>query len=75
MSQYLAIVPTAYEIYAIGSTEAEAKRKALGAALEWLQMGGVEYEHGKQYKTQAQVEEWLGCNVFQFSDLGVAQEG
>lgn len=73
--KFLAVVPTYYEIYAVGATEHEARRKALNAALEWLRMGKTEFEPGKPYTTQKQVEEWLGCNVFPISSEGIAQEG
>lgn len=72
---YLAIVPTAYEIYAVGATEEEAKQKALEAALEWLVMREAEMERGKPYISTAEVEEYLGCNVYPISSEGVAQEG
>lgn len=72
---YLAVVPTAYEIYAVGATEAEAKKRALEAALEWLVMGEAEMERGKPYISTAEVEEYLGCNVYPISEFGIAQEG
>lgn len=72
---FLAVVPTAYEIFAVGSTETEAKKKALDAALEWLKMGETEFERGQPYETIEQVEEWLGCNVYPLSIYGVGQEG
>lgn len=72
---YLAVVPTAYEIYAVGATEEEAKKRALDAALEWLVMGEAEMERGKPYINTKEVEEYLGCNVYPISDQGVAQEG
>ena len=73
-TQFLAIVPTYYEIYAVGSTEEEAKSKALTVAMEWLALRAVEYENDIRYTTTAEVEEQLGCNVFPIID-GVAQEG
>lgn len=72
---YLATVETAYQIYAIGATEAEAKQRALDAALEWLVMGEAEMERGKPYISTEEVEEYLGCNVYPISSMGVAQEG
>lgn len=73
--KFLAVVPTAYEIYAVGATEQEAKDRALTAALEWLVMGEAEMEIGKPYISTEEVEEYLGCNVFPISSFGVAQEG
>jgi len=67
--KYLAVVPTDYEIYAVGETEAKAKRAALKAAKEWLGNLGV------QYKSLKELEEWLGCNVYPISEFGIAQEG
>lgn len=66
---YLAVVPTDYEIYAVGETEAKAKRAALKAAKEWLDRRDV------KYKSLKELEEWLGCNVYPISEFGVAQEG
>jgi predicted RNase H-like HicB family nuclease len=73
--KFLAVVPTAYEIYAVGTTEAEAKKLALEAALEWLVMGEAEMERGIPYVNVKEVEEYLGCNVYPISEFGVAQEG
>ena len=72
---FLAVVPTDYEIYAVGATEHEAKRKALSAAREWVNARFVADGEPIPYKTNKQVEEWLGCNVYPLSDLGVGQEG
>lgn len=67
--KYLAVVPTAYTIYAVANTEKKAKSLALNAAREWLAMGGV------KYKSLKELEEWLGCNVYPLSVDGVGQEG
>ena len=72
--QFLAIVPTAYEIYAVADTEEKAKKLALDAALEWLVMGEAEKERGIPYINTDEVEEYLGCNVYQLNN-GVGQEG
>lgn len=73
--QYLAIVPTSYEIYAVANTEAKAKRLALKAALEFLSPYNGEFKDGVKYRSMKDVEEQLGCNVYPLSTLGVGQEG
>lgn len=72
---FLAVVPTDYEIYAVASTEEEAKTKALNAAREWVNARFVADGLQPRYKDNAEVEEWLGCNVFPLSIYGVGQEG
>lgn len=56
---YLATVYTNYETHAIGETEAKAKQAALKSAKAWLLARGV------KYKSLKEIEETLGCNVFE----------
>lgn len=66
--QFLAVVPTSYEIFAVADTEAKAKKLALKAAHEWIEMSGVHTD----VKT---ILAELGCNVYPLSSFGVGQEG
>lgn len=71
---YLAKIDTYYTTYAIADTEAKAKRIALKSAFDWLTARGAEMEAGKPYKTLKQVEEYLGCSVWQIEPNTAIQE-
>jgi hypothetical protein len=73
--QYLAIVPTRYETYAVAGTEKEAKRKALTSAREWVNAQFAKDGVQPFYKTNAEVEDYLGVGVYELDENGLAREG
>jgi hypothetical protein len=68
MRLYLAVVATDYTTYAIADSEAKARRLALSSAKKWLESRGV------KYKSLAEVEEWLGCNIHAIDHNSAVQE-
>jgi hypothetical protein len=71
---FIAKVDTYYTTYALGKTEAEAKRLALRSAFKYLTERGAEADPGKPYTTQKQVEEYLGCSVWEIEPGTAIQE-
>lgn len=71
---FIAKVDTYYTTYALGKTEHEARRLALSSALKWLSDRGAEMDPGKPYRTQKQVEEYLGCSVWEIEPGTAIQE-
>ena len=67
MQLYIAVVETAYTIYAVADSEAKAKRIAYKAAREWLAMSGI------YYNSYAEMEENIGYNVWPCQLNGAAQ--
>lgn len=63
---FVAIIPTKYEIMAVGSTEEHARNLAAVKALEYLTEVGVHYDSPEH------VLEYLGCSVTEI-ELGTAK--
>jgi hypothetical protein len=65
---YLARVETRYTTYALGKTEAEARRLALESADAWLKQRGV------IYNSLADIEDSLGCSIWRIDPGTAIQE-
>lgn len=76
MNSYLAIVPTAYTTYAVADTASKARTLALKSAMAWLTRANA--SHGiteKPYKSLKELEDYLGCNIYEIPFNGAIQEG
>lgn len=71
---YMATVPTYYVTYAIADSEERAKRLALTKALRYLKADGSPDSAAKLYgyRTTKDVDEALGCNVYEFPGMNTA---
>lgn len=74
-ANFLAVIPTRYEIYAVGETKEDARTKALEAAMEFVNKAFISDGESPPYNSIADAEEFLGCNVYELSIDGIAREG